>query len=97
MRNARFGFFTPDTYLGKSGIFAAYASHGLVPITVDENDKTNEDQLQINNHFLTCGSLPRNTDGVSTIGEQVHDWYTKHRLAVQVEKYAEMLIEDCAK
>jgi hypothetical protein len=95
MRNARFGFFTyPTPYLGKSGIFAAYASHGLVPITVDENDETNEDQLQINNHFLTCGSLPRNTDGVSTIGEQVHAWYTKHRLAVQVEKYAEMLTED---
>jgi glycosyltransferase involved in cell wall biosynthesis len=92
MRNARFGFFTyPTPYLGKSGIFAAYASHGLVPITVDENDETNEDQLQINDHFLTCGSLPRNTDGVSTIEEQVHAWYAKHRLAVQAQKYADML------
>jgi hypothetical protein len=92
MRNARFGFFTyPTPYLGKSGIFAAYASHGLVPITVDENDETNEDQLRINDHFLTCGALPRNTDGVSNIGDQVRAWYAKHCLAVQAQKYADML------
>jgi hypothetical protein len=92
MRNARFGFFTyPIPYLGKSGIFAAYASHGLVPITVDENDETNEDQLQINDHFLTCGSLADNTDGLSAVEEQVHAWYTKHCLSVQAQKYAAML------
>jgi hypothetical protein len=98
MRNARFGFFTyPTPYLGKSGIFAAYASHGLIPITLDENDEANEDQLQIDNHFLTCSGLARNTDGISAVGEHVHAWYTKHRLAVQAEKYAEMLTEDSDK
>jgi len=95
MRNARFGFFTyPTPYLGKSGIFAAYASHGLVPITVDENVETNEDQLQINDHFLTCGALADNDDSIYAIGEQVHAWYTEHCLAVQARKYAAMLSED---
>lgn len=92
MRNARFGFFTyPTPFLGKSGIFAAYASHGLVPITVDGNDKANEDQLELNNHFLTCGAVAENTDRISSIGEQAHAWYAQHRLAVQAQKYAAML------
>lgn len=95
MQNARFGFFTyPTTYLGKSGIFAAYASHGLVPITVDENDETNEDQLQLNNHFLTCGAIPRNVDSITAIGEQIHAWYAEHCLEVQARKYAVMLTGD---
>jgi glycosyltransferase involved in cell wall biosynthesis len=92
MRDARFGFFTyPTPYLGKSGIFAAYASHGLVPITVDENDETNEDQLRINDHFLTCGALADHTGGTSAVGELVHAWYMKHCLAVQAQNYADML------
>jgi hypothetical protein len=95
LRNARFGFFTyPTPYLGKSSIFAAYASHGLVPITVDENDEANEDQLQLNHHFLTCSALADKTDSLSVIGEQAHDWYAKHCLAVQAQKYAAMLSED---
>ena len=97
MRNARYGFFTyPTPYLGKSGIFAAYASHGIIPITTDENDETNEDQLHLNNHFLTCGALAGNTDSMSDIGEQVHAWYANHRLEVQAQKYAAMLTENGA-
>ena len=93
MQNALVGFFTyPTPFLGKSTIFAAYASHGVVPITVDANNKTNEDHLRLNNHFLTCGALAGNPASISTIGEQVHSWYEKHRLTVQARKYAAMLM-----
>jgi len=92
MRNARFGFFTyPIPFLGKSGVFAAYASHGLVPVTVDGNDEKNEDQLQLNRHFLTCVALARNVDTAPVMGERVHDWYAKHCLSVQAQKYASLL------
>jgi hypothetical protein len=94
MRNARFGFFTyPTPFLGKSGIFAAYASHGLVPITVDGNVEANEDQLQLNNHFLTCSALTSNMGTAPMIGERVHAWYTEHCLFVQAQQYAAMLTE----
>jgi hypothetical protein len=93
MRNARFGFFTyPIPFLGKSGIFAAYASHGLAPVTTDENVGTNEDQLHINSHFLTCGALAGDADKASDVGEKVHAWYAEHRLAVQAQKYMSMLM-----
>jgi hypothetical protein len=95
MQNALVGFFTyPTPFLGKSTIFAAYASHGLVPITGDENDETNEDHLQLNSHFLTCGALASNTAAIPVVGEQVHAWYVNHRLAVQAQKYAAMLMEN---
>jgi hypothetical protein len=95
MQNALVGFFTyPTPFLAKSTIFAAYASHGLVPITGGENIETNEDHLQLNNHFLTSGALDGNTTAMSMVGEQVHTWYAKHRLAVQARKYAAMLMEN---
>jgi hypothetical protein len=93
IRNARFGFFTyPIPFLGKSGIFAAYASHGLVPVTIDENAGANEDQLHMNSHFLTCGALARDADTVSDIGEKAHAWYAEHRLAIQAQTYLSMLV-----
>jgi hypothetical protein len=95
MQNAMVGFFTyPTPFLGKSGIFAAYASHGLVPITGDENDEANEDHLQLNNHFFTYSALESNKTAMSCVGEQVHRWYAKHRLAVQAQRYAAMLMEN---
>jgi hypothetical protein len=92
MRNAQFGFFTyPIPFLGKSGIFAAYASHGLTPVTIDENNGVNEDLLRLNSHFLTCGALASDTDAVSGIGERLHAWYAEHCLSIQAQQYASML------
>lgn len=92
MRNVQFGFFTyPIPFLGKSGIFAAYASHGLAPVTIDENNGINEDLLRLNSHFLTCGALASNTDMVSGIGERAQAWYAEHCLAVQAQKYVSLL------
>jgi hypothetical protein len=92
MRNAQFGFFNyPIPFLGKSGIFAAYASHGLAPITIDENGGLNEDLLRLNSHFLTCGVLASDTDMASGVGERVRAWYAEHCLAVQAQKYASLL------
>jgi hypothetical protein len=95
MQNVRYGFFTyPSPFLAKSGIFAAYASHGLVPVTVDENNRTNEDQLCPDIHFLTSSSLAKSIETVSTVGEKVRDWYSNHCVAVQAQRYASILTEN---
>jgi hypothetical protein len=53
MSNARAGFFAyPINCLGKSGIFAAYAAHGLAPVTYEQSDTVNDDGLSLNNHFI---------------------------------------------
>jgi hypothetical protein len=53
MLAARAGFFAyPTAYLGKSGIFAAYAAHGLLPVTFEASPMKNEDALNAGEHFL---------------------------------------------
>jgi len=93
MQNALVGFFTyPTPFLAKSTIFAAYATHGLAPVTTSDNDEDNEDKLQLNRHFLTCGSLNGSPGSINEVGERAHTWYSEHRLAVQAKKYAAMLV-----
>jgi hypothetical protein len=92
MRASLAGFFTYSTpFLGKSGIFAAYAAHGLAPITFDGNDKHNEDLLRDGEHFLTSSTLARNPAAVGEVGKAVHSWYSKHNLAVQAQEYVTLL------
>src|SRR5207249_2233983 len=53
MLDAHAGFFSyPAACLGKSGVFAAYAAHGLVPVTYAANVTANKDGLRPNEHFL---------------------------------------------
>ena len=52
LQNARFGFVAyPLDFIGKSGVFAAYASHGVVPIVLSEKQGI-YDGLQPSRHFL---------------------------------------------
>jgi len=92
MQNALVGFFTyPTPFLAKSGIFAAYAAHGLTPVTTADNNEANEDELRLNRHFLTRSSLADSPDAINEVGEKAHLWYSEHRLAAQAQKYAAIL------
>ena len=69
------GFFTyPAPYLGKSGIFAAYCAHGLVPVTTADNRRPNADGLQAGIHYLvgTEGNPPE------AVARAAHAWYRQH-------------------
>jgi hypothetical protein len=58
MLAARAGFFAyPTAYLGKSGIFAAYAAHGLLPVTFEASPMKNEDALNSGEHFFQADDL----------------------------------------
>lgn len=73
------GFFTyPVPWLGKSGIFAAYCAHGLVPVTIPGNDQPNADGLRPGEHYLVAGQ----PQGLAEISRSAHAWYRQHRLAV---------------
>jgi hypothetical protein len=94
MQNVRYGFFTyPTPFLAKSGIFAAYASHGLIPVTISENNGTNEDQLYPDIHFLSSSSLEKMRKTISVVGENARDWYEHHCVAIQAQRYASILTE----
>ena len=77
------GFFTyPTPYLGKSGIFAAYCAHGLVPVTTADNRRPNGDGLLGGTHYLvgTEGDAP------AKVALAAHAWYRAHRLQVHADR-----------
>jgi hypothetical protein len=93
LTEARAGFFTyPADYLGKSTIFAAYASHGLLPVTFAGNAAQNQDGLYAGEHFLRVGDgSAADPEKLTTISQQVYRWYRRHRLSEQTQCYASML------
>lgn len=81
------GFFNyPTEYLSKSGIFAAYSAHGVLPVGTSYN-KQDIDQVEEGVHYL----LGDKHDGemsipsAQTIAEQAYAWYQTHNLSQQAK------------
>ena len=83
-----------DGYLGKSGIFAAYCAHGLVPLLLFENH-SEPDGLEINQHYWAAEAPPEITDVTAQqqIANQAHRWYRSHAVAETAQTYFNMLKE----
>ena len=93
MLDARAGFFAyPAAYLGKSTIFAAYAAHGLSPITFPANRVENEDGLKCGEHYLSANELLGcNAGKTEEIGTRAHTWYQEHSTKTQAQHYARVI------
>ena len=74
-----FGY--PAPYLGKSGTFAAYCAHRIVPVTFPGNIGA-EDGLRAGEHYLEGSG-----DGASfgTVADAAHAWYRAHALRVHAD------------
>jgi hypothetical protein len=92
LQNARFGLIAyPFDVLGKSGVFAAYAAHGVVPI-VFATRRGSFDGLEVGRHFLD-GLQPttmrsHHLDGIQ---QRLFHWYESHSLSVQVSVIAQAI------
>ena len=95
MSKAVAGFFTyPVLHSGKSGIFAAYCAHGLVPVTFAENAFPGDQGLLPENHFITGASDVLTDDtALSKVAASAHLWYRQHRLAVHACELHESLLK----
>lgn len=93
MLAARVAFFAyPTSCLGKSTIFAAYAAHGLVPITFDGNEVENEDGLKCGEHYLCAGKLVGcDAEIIGKVGIGAGRWYQKHNMKAQARCYASFI------
>jgi hypothetical protein len=71
-----------DGYLGKSGIFAAYCSHGLAPVLLARNE-SRADGLEAGQHFLVAGLLESEVRVAEQqrIADAALAWYSSHTLA----------------
>lgn len=75
----------PTALLAKSGIFAAYCSHGVLPIVLSPQI-ANQDGLEANRHYWWLPSpVP---DSIQAIATAAHHWYQTHSLQIQAERFA---------
>jgi hypothetical protein len=87
LQRARFGFVAyPLDFIGKSGVFAAYAAHGVVPIVLSQKQGA-FDGLQPSEHFLDGLRLRRrvSAEHLASIQKKLFSWYTSHSLKVQAD------------
>ena len=83
-----------DGYLGKSGIFAAYSAHALLPLLLFENH-SEADGLEINRHFWAAAALPEETGAIAQqeVAAQARRWYDLHGAAAATQAYAAALTD----
>jgi hypothetical protein len=87
LQRARFGFIAyPLDFIGKSGVFAAYAAHGVIPIVLSDKQGA-FDGLQPAQHFLDglrVGTSVGAQD-LALIQHKLLTWYASHSAKVQAD------------
>jgi len=85
LQRARFGLVAyPLDFIGKSGVFAAYAAHGVVPIVLSDKQGA-FDGLQPARHFLDGLRLGNGAEDLASIQRKLFTWYTSHSVKVQAD------------
>lgn len=88
------GFFNyPPGYLAKSGVFASYCSHGVIPIGHWKSSQIS-DGVEEKVHFWLVdryGQKMNLKDG-QVAANNAFTWYQGHRLSVQAKKFADFLV-----
>lgn len=86
----------PSSILSKSGIFAAYCAHGMLPIVVGSKPSDKEiDCLKANiNYYIPEEDFtPMSVDMAQDIADNAYSWYQNHNLKVHSDSFYNKLIE----
>jgi hypothetical protein len=87
LKRTRFGFVAyPLDFIGKSGVFAAYAAHGVVPIVLSDKQGL-FDELRPAQHFVDGLRLGRDAGlpDLTFIQRKLFTWYMSHSVKVQAD------------
>jgi len=88
LRGSAAGFLAyPPAFLPKSTVFAAYCSHGALPVCAWEHHPGNG-PLTAGRHYWSGAGDPQ------SVAETARDWYAGHRLARQAERFQALLSGD---
>ena len=96
--NSLAGFFDYDyscNYLAKSGIFAAYCAHGLLPVSAQRRVLP-LDGIEVGKHYWMpdCQTTTsKELVELQAIADHAHAWYQTHNLAVQAKTFAALLAD----
>ncbi len=88
LRAARCGVleYNPD-FLGKSGVLAAYAAFGVVPLLTRGRGRLSEG-LEEGRHFLSPADLGQGAE-LATVQKELRRWYEGHSLQATAAAYVE--------
>ena len=76
--------------LAKSGVFAAYCAHGLIPVNQQKKSGVT-DSLEVGKHYWTIephSPLLPSTEDWQAIATNAHRWYQTHNLSIQAQMFA---------
>ena len=76
--------------LGKSGIMAAYAAHGVVPVAMEVSHE-DADGLNAGLHYMTASAPVASSSALESMQRKLLDWYRGHALEVQAQHYAAII------
>jgi hypothetical protein len=91
--SSRAGFLTYfDGYLAKSGIFAAYCAHGMLPVLPCRN-ASEPDGIRAEHEYMAATDIPSNASDTQTqkIADNAHAWYQKHSISRTAATFAAVL------
>jgi len=95
LSNSVVGFFNyPTEFLAKSGIFAAYCAHRLIPIGVSDQGQ-DVDDLEAGKHYWLGDNYQKkmNLSEGQLVADNAYAWYQQHQLSVQVQIFKDYLID----
>jgi hypothetical protein len=83
----------PETLLGKSGIFASYCAHGLLPVIATYGPARQADGLEAGKHYRPSrfGTEDLSLACAQTIADNAFSWYQTHNLDRHSELFASFL------
>lgn len=86
----------PAAILGKSGIFAAYCAHRVIPIVATYGDALPADGLHVNTHYWgsEMSSEHLSLAGGQTVADRALDWYRTHDLSTHARVLAGCLLRN---
>jgi hypothetical protein len=97
MRDALYGVVAyPVEYAAKSGVFAAYAAHGICPLLISEN-YGQADGLVAGRHYQPGVPSAEDHLKATSIGGAAWDWYQPHRVGRHSDVFKEFLAQLGAK
>jgi hypothetical protein len=94
LAESAFGYvFHGPLLLGKSGVFAAFAAHGVVPLIQTVSEVLPDGLIEGKTYHALQRKLPSQDDTAyfEQIGRNVREWYQPHDLAATAQVYADLL------
>lgn len=84
--------YSNDQKLAKSGVFASYCAHRLVPI-ITRAQSSLDDEIKVNQQFLFPNDRQMVTlESLQAIADNAHQWYNNHNLSKTAEIFAVQLL-----